>query len=89
MKEITIKEISEKLGLSQTATKARLYRLDIKPIRLIGNTGIYDPSVVEKIRTVFLSVYCVCSSEKSQINSSSHFAIFAVISVFDKPRLRM
>ena len=52
MKEITIKEIAEKLGLSQPAAKARLYRLEIKPVRLVGNTGIYDPSVIEKIKEV-------------------------------------
>jgi predicted ArsR family transcriptional regulator len=52
MKEITIKEIAEKLGITQQAAKARLFRLGIKPDRLIGNTGIYNPAVVEKIRTV-------------------------------------
>jgi predicted ArsR family transcriptional regulator len=52
MKELTIKEIAEKLDISQTAAKARLFRLDIKPDKLIGNTGIYDPSVIEKIRNV-------------------------------------
>jgi len=52
MKEITIKEIAEKLGISQTAAKGRLYRLDIQPLRLIGNTGIYDPSVIDKIKNV-------------------------------------
>jgi predicted ArsR family transcriptional regulator len=52
MKELTIKEIAEKLGISQTATKARLFRLGIKPDKLIGNTGIYPPSVTEKIRYV-------------------------------------
>jgi predicted ArsR family transcriptional regulator len=51
MKEITIKEIAEKLEITQPAAKARLYRLGIKPDRLIGNTGIYNPSVIEKIRT--------------------------------------
>jgi predicted ArsR family transcriptional regulator len=52
MKDLTIKEIAEKLGISQTAAKARLFRLGIKPDKLIGNTGIYPPSVIEKIRTV-------------------------------------
>ena len=52
MKELTIKEIAEKLGISQVAAKARLFRLSIKPDRLIGNTGIYSPSVIDKIRNV-------------------------------------
>jgi predicted ArsR family transcriptional regulator len=52
MKELTIKEIAEKLGISQTAAKARLFRLGIKPDKLIGNTGIYSPTVIEKIRNV-------------------------------------
>jgi len=52
MKELTIREIADKLGISQQAAKARLFRLGIKPDRLIGNTGIYAPSVVEKIRAV-------------------------------------
>jgi predicted ArsR family transcriptional regulator len=52
MKELIIKEIAEKLGISQTAAKARLFRLGIKPDKLIGNTGIYAPTVIEKIRNV-------------------------------------
>jgi predicted ArsR family transcriptional regulator len=52
MKELTIKEIAKILGISQTAAKARIFRLGIKPDKLIGNTGIYSPSVVEKIRDV-------------------------------------
>jgi len=52
MKELTIKEIAEKLGVSQTAAKGRLFRLGIKPVRLIGNTGIYEPSVIDKIKKV-------------------------------------
>jgi hypothetical protein len=52
MKELTVKEIAEKLGISQANAKMRLYRTGIKPVRLIGQTGIYNPAVIEKIRTV-------------------------------------
>jgi hypothetical protein len=52
MNEMTIKEISETLGITQSATKIRLQRKGIKPIRMVGQTGIYDPSVVEAIRNV-------------------------------------
>ena len=52
MKELTIKEIADILGISQTAAKGRLFRLGVKPVRLIGNTGIYDPAVVGKIKEV-------------------------------------
>jgi precorrin isomerase len=52
MKELTIKEIAEKLGITQTNAKMRLYRKKISPVKVIGQTGIYDPSVIEKIRIV-------------------------------------
>jgi len=52
MNELTIKEIAEKLGIGQVACKARLYRLGIKPIRLVGNTGIYDQTVINSIKDV-------------------------------------
>lgn len=50
VEELTVKQIAEKLELSQTAAKMRLYRLGIKPTIYVGNTGLYDPSVVEQIR---------------------------------------
>jgi len=49
---MTIKEISEVLGITQTATKRRLQKNGIKPVKMIGQTGVYDPSAVEAIRTV-------------------------------------
>jgi hypothetical protein len=52
MDEMTIKEISEVLSISPGAAKIRLQRKGIKPIKMIGQTGIYDPSVVEAIRNV-------------------------------------
>jgi hypothetical protein len=52
MNELTIKEIADKLNITQQAAKMRLFRLGVKPVRLIGQTGIYDPAVIEKIRTV-------------------------------------
>jgi len=52
MNEMTIKEISEALSITQGAAKRRLQTSGIKPLKLIGQTGIYDPSVVEAIRNV-------------------------------------
>jgi predicted ArsR family transcriptional regulator len=50
VEELTIKQIAEKLGLSQTAAKMRLYRLGIKPVIYVGNTGLYAPSTIDQIR---------------------------------------
>ena len=47
---MTIKQIAAQLELSQTAAKMRLYRLGIKPTIYVGNTGLYDPEVVDRIR---------------------------------------
>jgi hypothetical protein len=52
MDEMTIKEISEVLGITPGATKIRLQRKGIKPIKMVGQTGIYDPSAIEAIRDV-------------------------------------
>jgi hypothetical protein len=52
MDEMTIKEISEVLGITPGATKIRLQRTGIKPIKMVGQTGIYDPSAIEAIRDV-------------------------------------
>jgi hypothetical protein len=52
MEELTVKEIAEKLGINPGTAKIRLQRKGIKPIKLVGQTAIYDPSVVEQIRNV-------------------------------------
>jgi hypothetical protein len=52
MNEMTIKEISEALSITPGAAKIRLQRKGIKPTKMVGQTGIYDPSVVEAIRNV-------------------------------------
>ena len=52
MKELTIKEIAEILGITQVNAKMRLHRKGIEPIKLVGQTGIYDPAVVDKIKKV-------------------------------------
>jgi len=49
---MTIKEISEALGITQPATKRRLQKNGIKPIKIVGQTGVYSPSAVEAIREV-------------------------------------
>jgi predicted ArsR family transcriptional regulator len=50
VEELTIKQIAQKLELSQTAAKMRLYRLGIKPTIYVGNTGLYEPTVIDQIR---------------------------------------
>jgi CO/xanthine dehydrogenase Mo-binding subunit len=52
MDELTVKEIAEALGITPGATKIRLQRKGIKPIKMVGQTGIYAPEVLEAIRTV-------------------------------------
>jgi hypothetical protein len=46
MTDVTIKEISERLGISHGYAKMKLHGAGIKPLMLIGNTGIYDPTVI-------------------------------------------
>jgi hypothetical protein len=48
---ITASEIAEKLGLKFQTVKARLRKAGIKPLRIIGTTGIYSLDAVEKVRT--------------------------------------
>jgi hypothetical protein len=51
MKEMTVKEISEKLGLLPITVKKRLALHGLKPVRYVGITAIYDPSVLNVIKT--------------------------------------
>jgi hypothetical protein len=52
MDELTIAEIANILSINQKAASTRLRRAGIKPMRLVGTTGIYDPSAVDAIRDV-------------------------------------
>jgi len=52
MEGLTIREMAEKLGLSQPATKMRLRIANIKPIEYAGPTAIYAKSALEEIRVV-------------------------------------
>jgi predicted ArsR family transcriptional regulator len=52
MDELTVREIAEKLGINPGAAKIRLQRQGIKPIKIVGQTAVYDPAVVEAIRNV-------------------------------------
>jgi predicted ArsR family transcriptional regulator len=47
---LTLKEISEILGITQATAKMRLRKLDISPKLYAGQTGVYDEGVVDKIR---------------------------------------
>jgi hypothetical protein len=51
MKELTVKELSEKLGLLPVTVKKRLQLHGLKPVRYVGITAIYDPSVLNVIKT--------------------------------------
>ena len=50
MEWLTIKEMSEALGLKPVTTKARLRKLGIKSIKQIGMVGFYLPETLEQIR---------------------------------------
>jgi uncharacterized protein YjcR len=50
MNELTIKDISEMLGIIPVTVKKRLQKHGIKPVRYVGSTAIYDPSVVDIIK---------------------------------------
>jgi hypothetical protein len=52
MEELTAKDIAALLGIPLETVKSRLKRKKIEPVRYVGPTGIYDPSVVDKIRAV-------------------------------------
>jgi len=48
---MTVKELSEKLGLLPITVKKRLQLHGLKPVRYVGITAIYDPSVLDIIKT--------------------------------------
>ena len=47
---MTVKELSEELGLLPITVKKRLQLHGLKPARYVGITAIYDPSVLDIIR---------------------------------------
>ena len=51
MEELTISELSEKLNLLPVTVKKRLQKNGLKPVRYVGITAIYDPSVLDIIKT--------------------------------------
>ena len=52
MNELTVKEIADRLNRPFETVKVQLRAAGINPIRKVGRTNIYDPSVVEAIRNV-------------------------------------
>jgi hypothetical protein len=52
MNELTVKEIADRLNRPFETVKVQLRAAGISPIRKVGKTNIYDPSVVEAIRNV-------------------------------------
>jgi hypothetical protein len=52
MNELTVKEIAEILDRPFETIKVQLRTAGIEPVRKVGRTNIYAPSVVEAIRSV-------------------------------------
>ncbi|MDR3304350.1 MAG: hypothetical protein LBS86_08070 [Treponema sp.] len=52
MEELTVKEIADMLSMPIETVKSRLKRATIEPLRYVGPTAIYAPSVVDQIRDV-------------------------------------
>jgi predicted ArsR family transcriptional regulator len=50
MKEMSIKEISEILGLLPETVKKRIQKHNIKPLRYVGQAALYSEDVVNMIR---------------------------------------
>ena len=48
---MTVREMAEKLKLLPVTVKKRIQKHKIKPVRYVGITAIYDPSVVDIIKT--------------------------------------
>jgi hypothetical protein len=52
MEEVTIADIAKILSIPDATVKTRLRTSKIKPLRYVGPTAIYDPSVIDLIREV-------------------------------------
>jgi hypothetical protein len=52
MEYMTAKEIGDLLGIKSHTAKMRLIRAGIEPSRYYGNTAVYDPAVIDRIREV-------------------------------------
>jgi len=52
MEGLTLREISEQLGIATKTAQKRIMRAGIKPKGYAGPTALYEKSVVEKIRDV-------------------------------------
>jgi hypothetical protein len=50
VEEMTVKELAEKLGIPDRTVKSRIRLNKISPVRYVGPTAIYDPSVLDLIR---------------------------------------
>jgi predicted ArsR family transcriptional regulator len=50
VEEMTVKELAEKLGIPDRTVKSRIRLNKIEPLRYVGPTAIYDPSILDLIR---------------------------------------
>jgi predicted ArsR family transcriptional regulator len=50
VEEMTVKELADELGIPDRTVKSRLRLKNINPVRYVGPTAIYDPSVIDLIR---------------------------------------
>jgi predicted ArsR family transcriptional regulator len=52
MNDMSVKEISEILGLQPSTVKKRLQKRGIKPLRYVGQAALYAPDVIDLIRYI-------------------------------------
>jgi IS30 family transposase len=50
MNDMSVKEISEILGLQPSTVKKRIQKHSIKPLRYVGQAALYAPDVIDLIR---------------------------------------
>jgi hypothetical protein len=44
-------DIADKLGISYQAAQKRLWRAGVEPVKIVGRSNLYDPSVIKKLES--------------------------------------